>query len=52
VSTVQGELKELFQSFLYQYSGLELTVKVIFIPLRSKENLIALFDEKMRVIQQ
>jgi hypothetical protein len=52
ISAVQGELKKLFDTFLGQYARLEIVVKVIFIPLRCKDDLVKLFDEKVKVIQQ
>jgi len=52
IDALQTELRELFADLLRKAQGLEVVMRVIFVPLSSKENLIRAFDAKMDAIQR
>jgi hypothetical protein len=51
ITAIQAELKDLFGDLLSKHAGLELAVRAIFVPLKSKIDFVKAFDEKMEIAQ-
>lgn len=51
IAAVQAELEELFGDLLSKHAGLELVIKAMFVPLKSKRDFVNAFDEKMGIAQ-
>jgi Cap4 SAVED domain len=51
VAAVQAELQDLFSDLSSKHAGLELVLKAVFIPLKSKTDFVREFDEKMGIAQ-